>query len=177
MREFKVLAANIGGVGGRVYYNGQIVSEDNLHPTTIEPFLRNKFIEEVHGVSSQEEFVFSATHKPIVFNAASHSNGVFQSVADALRLEIENDKSLLGCVIVVGYNVAPYDAVRKKFPNSKIIPYQLEQLCSIGNMWWNHAGLSKEVKQWLTSCDEIWDYSIENIQFLRTQSLIKAKVK
>ena len=73
-------------------------------------------------------------------------------------------------VVILGYNVYwNVDEIRAKFPNEKIIIYQLEQI----SVWYDVSKRgaikirSNQYLRALNECDEIWDYDAENVLFLR----------
>ncbi len=83
-------------------------------------------------------------------------------------------------VVILGYNVYWNEKdLRAKFPNQKLIIYQLEQLCA----WYDvsHRGAikirSKQCLKALNECDEIWDYDVENILFLRDKVKVPMYLK
>lgn len=81
-------------------------------------------------------------------------------------------------IVVLGYNLGDLtiDQVRDKYPGSKIVIYQLEQLSSPDNLWFNEKhklpmvrSRTKRIDGWLKGADEIWDYDISNIRFLESK--------
>ena len=79
-------------------------------------------------------------------------------------------------VIVLGYNVGEsIHSFKKRYLNRKVIVYQLEQLYNYGSQWYNPKSnnpviqkRTKHIKEWLDNADEIWDYDLDNKEFLET---------
>lgn len=74
--------------------------------------------------------------------------------------------------VIVLMGVQLYEDVtkyRETFPNHKIILYQLEPLSEY-NAWWSIDKLTSQ----LHKVDEVWDYEINNINYLRTEHNIHA---
>ncbi len=67
-------------------------------------------------------------------------------------------------------NHQPLSITKERFPNRKLIAYQTEPL--VENHWVNSEPLIHN----LTFSDEVWDYDLENIRFLRSRG-IDAKFK
>jgi len=91
-----------------------------------------------------------------------------------------------GEIVVLGYNVSePFPAFRNRFPNAKIICYQLEQIFNNQSWWYDvnsGAGTPKRantdhINGWLQGCDEIWDYDLDNIEFLESIGYKNIKFK
>jgi hypothetical protein len=65
-------------------------------------------------------------------------------------------------VIVLGYHLLPsLEVVRNLYPGKRVIVYQLEQH-EVRRPW-----TTKKNKQILLSADEVWDYDIDNIEWLQ----------
>lgn len=72
---------------------------------------------------------------------------------------------LKNTTVVLGYNLDfNIDEFRAINPNKKIVIYQMEQL--YGKRWWN-----RKAEYILRNADEVWDYSTENIAFLKQQGI------
>ena len=100
----------------------------------------------------------------------SENRLVFDEVERMLRALYGEDPAYDDRVFVLGYNVARYTPadLRKRFPGKKVVVYQLEQLFE-GSKWAN-----RHTYAWLKGADEVWDYDLSNMEFLR-RSGIKAK--
>jgi hypothetical protein len=61
------------------------------------------------------------------------------------------------------------DVYREKYPGRKIIIYQLEPI-SEHNLWWPPWFVTQNLHQ----ADEVWDYDVTNIHYLREQCGIPA---
>ena len=75
-------------------------------------------------------------------------------------------------VVVLGYNVMNpnnIDDIRSKHPGCKLAVYNLEQLYD-GSPWVNHDSLI-----WFRKSDEIWDYNLENINYLARNGISGVK--
>lgn len=88
---------------------------------------------------------------------------VFNDVKRLLECKYSGDASFNDTIIVVGYNVANISpaAFRNSHPGKKIIVYNLEQFYP-GSRWFNERAID-----WFRMADEIWDYDLCNIDFLR----------
>ena len=93
----------------------------------------------------------------------SENRLVFDEVERMLRALYGNDPAYEDRVFVLGYNVARYtpDDLRRRFPGKKVVIYQLEQLFD-GSKWANGHTYS-----WLKGADEIWEYDLSNLEWLR----------
>jgi hypothetical protein len=70
--------------------------------------------------------------------------------------------------IVLGYHLIDYKKSLKKY---KYIPYQLEQI-SANNGWYAKSkDQTENYYKILSNAQSIWDYSIENIEFLKSMGL------
>lgn len=80
-------------------------------------------------------------------------------------------------VVILGYNRdCNMRELRKMFPGKKIIIYQLEQLYENKSDWYDSnaktgiiAKRTKHIRNMLSQCDEIWDYDLDNIEFLKSE--------
>jgi len=101
-------------------------------------------------------------------------NSAFYPVKVMLDEKYSNDKSFENTIIILGYNLGKkIDYYRENFPGKKIIVYQLEQLYNNKSLWYDKKSKNNLIKKrteqiidWLTKCDEIWDYDIDNKNFL-----------
>lgn len=77
------------------------------------------------------------------------------------------DPKYADTVLVMGYNVAKYgpEKLRRDYPGKRIVVYQLEQLFD-GSRWVNPKSAA-----WLKGCDEIWEYDLSNLEWLRRHGL------
>ena len=90
-----------------------------------------------------------------------------------------------GEIVVLGYNVSEsFQTFRKRFPNDKIICYQLEQIFNNQSWWFNSKATSglvyantQHILGWLRGCDEIWDYDLDNVEFLHSLGFKNVKFK
>jgi len=100
-------------------------------------------------------------------------NDVFSHIEITLRELYENDPAYENVLFVLGYNVLPnLRKIREKYPSFKIIIYQLEQLFKHNKTWVN-----KRCYDVLKAADEIWDYDEGNIQWMKQNYKLKAKLK
>jgi hypothetical protein len=103
-------------------------------------------------------------------------NPVFESVKtmvmDRYSLPVYKDS-----LVVLAYNniSCDIDKIRTENPGKKIIIYQLEQLYENKSQWYNEESSNttilkrtKHIEKCLKGCDEIWDYSLNNIRFLKS---------
>lgn len=78
-------------------------------------------------------------------------------------------------VVVLCYNDRwEFSQFKEQYPTQKIVVYQLEQISSKVNGWWNDASVNDvviertaRIKRWLDGCDEIWEYDLANFNFLQ----------
>jgi len=104
--------------------------------------------------------------------------------ASTQKMLHERFSHLKNTLVLLGYNNGVnVDEVRRNYPNRKIIIYQLEQLYGGDSLWYNEKstnqtiiGRTNNIKKALLSCDEIWDYDLDNIDFIK-QIGIKTKIK
>lgn len=107
----------------------------------------------------------------------------FIPVQKAMLEKFENVDEYRNILLLLGYNVGcDIDEYRRIYPGKKIIIYQLEQLFDNKSQWYNINSSNKEVvrrtkhiKETLQKCDEIWDYDIDNIEFLKSEGFDKIK--
>jgi predicted nucleotidyltransferase len=65
--------------------------------------------------------------------------------------------------VILGWHLLPF---KKEYSSFKYIPYQLEQLSSAA---WN--AFSENAKKVLSHAFKVWDYSSENVRFLKERGL------
>lgn len=96
----------------------------------------------------------------IVHNVANQ----FSHIELMLKSLYDHDPNYNNIVIILGYNVIHEEmkSFRKRYPNKIIITYQLEQLYR-GSKWVTSANI-----KFLRESDFVWDYDLENIEFLRS---------
>ena len=90
-----------------------------------------------------------------------------------------NDPNYQNYLVVLGYNVGPaISQIRKMYPSKKIVVYQLEQLYDYLSLWYNpndHRAFVRKrtshVHEWLVKADEIWEYDLDNIRFIKSLGL------
>lgn len=86
-------------------------------------------------------------------------------------------------LVLLGYNVGKdISEYRAKYTGRKIVIYQLEQLYNNCSQWYNLNSTSAAViertiniKKMLSDCDEIWDYDLDNIDFLIKEGFTNIK--
>lgn len=93
----------------------------------------------------------------------SENRLVFNDVERMLHAMYDGNSAFDDTVLIMGYNVARYlpDKLRKRYPGKRIVVYQLEQLFD-GSKWAN-----EHAYRWLKGCDEIWEYDLSNMEWLR----------
>jgi hypothetical protein len=113
----------------------------------------------------------------IINNNEDYTGKTFDSVLKFLNWKapqlVNINENIL---IVVGYNEGKtIFEIKQQYPNYKIIIYQLEQLFGYQSLWFNPKSTSsmvinrtKHIKNWLDNVDEIWDYDLDNIEFLNS---------
>lgn len=92
---------------------------------------------------------------------------VFGDISRMLDAVYGSDPAYADTVLIMGYNVAPYgpQKLRKDYPGKRIVVYQLEQLFD-GSKWVN-----KHAAAWFNGCDEIWEYDLSNLDWLRRHGI------
>lgn len=93
----------------------------------------------------------------------SENKVVFSEVERMLHALHDGDKAYDDTVVVLGYNVAKYlpSKLRREYPGKKLVVYQLEQLFD-RSKWAN-----EHTYKWLKNVDEIWEYDLSNLEWLR----------
>jgi hypothetical protein len=87
----------------------------------------------------------------------------FSAVEKYIKEQFSFDKNT---VVVLGYNMQfKLSDFRRKHRGKRVIIYQLEQLAK-GRRWWN-----PNAEKILRGADEVWDYSLENIKFLKEHGI------
>ena len=119
-----------------------------------------------------------------VINLKGDDENVFTTMQKALKKKYVDDDTLIDCVIVLGYNCGvKFSDFKKTYPNKKIIVYQLEQIATPKNLWWDEnsehqfvRNRTSAAREWLFGCDLIWDMSVENIEFMVHQGIYRSKI-
>jgi len=87
-------------------------------------------------------------------------------------------------LVILGYNKMNMSIsdFKKKYPTKKIVIYQLEQLNDCNSHWYNTKSEDPYIieatnsnKKKLKKCDEIWDYDLDNIKFLKSEGFKNVK--
>jgi hypothetical protein len=126
-------------------------------------------------LSSISDKPFSQCHPLQCLNLRGDETNAFSAIQNFIEEAFAENPSYLNYLVVLGYNLSDVtpDELREKFPGRKIVAYQLEQLSSPDNLWFNEKHKltmvrtrTKRIKKWLSESDEIWDYDICNIRFL-----------
>ena len=92
---------------------------------------------------------------------------VFTEVARMLKEQCGGKPEFANTVFILGHvdTRCTLKMMREKYPNKKLVVYQLEQMyngCKYAN---------KHVFEWLTGADEIWDYDLDNIEWLAKKGI------
>jgi len=101
----------------------------------------------------------------------------FESVRTMILSKYQNQFKYNNTLVILSYNVDfNISEYREKYPNYKVVIYQLEQLYDNKSQWYNIksnngnvVNRTKHIQKALSECDEIWDYSLDNINFLKTE--------
>lgn len=108
-------------------------------------------------------------------------NNIFIPIQKMLESRYTKLNEYTDYLVVLGYNIGyennfNISNLRVKYPNKKIVIYQLEQLYNFGSQWYNPKSENRTVlirteyiKKILSECDEIWDYDLDNIEFLKKE--------
>ena len=114
-----------------------------------------------------------------VYNVYNETFGCIKTYVEDIY---DNDSDYDDYLIILGYNNKDFniDDIKKQYPHKKIVIYQLEQLYGGCSNWWNDNANTKfvkdntvHVKHQLRWCDEIWDYDVNNIDFLKEHNINK----
>lgn len=106
--------------------------------------------------------------KYIIINEYNH---YFDHVAKML-LEYYDTHDYNDTVFLLGvYCKTPMEYFRELYPGKKLIVYQLEQLFSGGFNWHDPKSIITNIKK----ADEIWDYDLLNITYLKWHEVIVDK--
>lgn len=100
-------------------------------------------------------------------------NIAFDHIEIMLKSLYEYDPEHRNTVFVLGYNIMKGNGIellRNLYPKMKIIIIQLEQ------MFFKSPWVTKKKIEFLSQCDEIWDYDQSNIMFLRNTFAITPKL-
>ncbi len=94
-------------------------------------------------------------------------NGAFDHIEIALKELGDKNPNFDKVVFVLGYNCFEnLNFVKDKYPDYKVIIYQLEQLSNSKSPWWNNRTYNN-----LKQADEVWDFSLNNIKFLHNNKI------
>jgi len=119
-----------------------------------------------------------------IINFNTKRKYVFRSVEQMIMSNYGNLDEYKNTLVVLGYNITfNINDIRKEYPNRKIVIYQLEQLFDNKSNWYNSkssdtklVSITKHIRRALEQCDEIWDYDLDNIDFIKSEG-ITTKIK
>ena len=94
----------------------------------------------------------------------------FNEVAVMLKEMYGDNPDYDDTVFWLGYNILTSSNLRVKYPNKRLIIFQLEQLSDSSP--YNNS----RVKRILKTADEIWDYDEHNVEWIKKSLGIKAKL-
>lgn len=94
-----------------------------------------------------------------------------------------NDEKYNNSILVFAYNRGePFNEFKKLCPNKKIIIYQFEQIYNNFSEWYNPNSNILHIKKrtehlngWFKNVDEIWDYDVNNLVFLKKMGFNNVK--
>jgi hypothetical protein len=101
----------------------------------------------------------------------------FEGVRTMVLSNYQNQFKYNNILVILGYNIE-FNILKyqEKYPNYKIVIYQLEQLYDNKSQWYNInskngevVNRTKHIQKSLSECDEIWDYDLDNINFLKAE--------
>lgn len=103
----------------------------------------------------------------------------FESVKQMIMLNYGNLVEYKNTLVVLGYNITfNISHIRKEYPDRKVVIYQLEQLFDNKSNWYNSktdnpklVEITRHIRRALEECDEIWDYDIDNIDFMKSEGI------
>jgi hypothetical protein len=126
---------------------------------------------------AEYNFISNVSTELCVLNTTKTNNkSAFKTTQKWVHNRFNSVYSSKDYVIVLGYNtgVSIFE-FKKKYPNRKVIVYQLEQLFNCLSGWYDSNSTNSlikkrtnHVKEWLDNADEIWDYDLDNIEFLNS---------
>ena len=170
--KYRVVALSVSGRGKKIYESGDVVSAEAFRPGDVGRLLDAGFIEVASKAGGVDDSIF--TRGIGIANLKGHNNNAFSWVEESIRKTHYNDSSNL--IIVLGYNgaeVSDLIALKKNYPDKKIIIYQLEQISAPNNLWLNPDSdqdfvlkRTRRLLSWFQNCDGIWEYSRQNLKLL-----------
>lgn len=110
----------------------------------------------------QRSVLTFATSRTNMLQIENFNPFYFSEVETMLKAKFGNQQGMDGTIVVLGSNdsnITP-EQWRQQHPGSRLVVFNLEQLYK-GSPW-----LTNKVLAWLKGADEIWDYDVENINFL-----------
>lgn len=97
-----------------------------------------------------------------MFTIENYNPFVFADVETMLRAKFANTAGMDNTVVVLGSGISKLtpEQFKQQHLGMRLVVYNLEQLFK-GSPWLNNKTMA-----WLAAADEVWDYDIENINFL-----------
>lgn len=119
-----------------------------------------------------------------VINFDTKRKYVFEGVKQMIMSNYGNLIEYKDTLVVLGYNITfNINDIRKEYPNRKVVIYQLEQLFDNKSIWYNSKSsdpklikVTRNIRRALEECDEIWDYDLDNIDFIKSEG-VTTKIK
>lgn len=136
----------------------------------------NKIINSYHEIKLTELLKNNDSIQCII--SRNIENNPFEPVKKMILDKYSNLSKYNNSLVILGYNrmIIEISEYRKMYPNKKIIIYQLEQLFDNKSQWYNKYSdkqwiidSTNNIKRRLSECDEIWDYDLDNINFLKSE--------
>lgn len=90
----------------------------------------------------------------------------WKMLADATRKNYYDGDAVVIMGVYLHEDISVY---REKYPGKKLVVYQLEPI-SAHNAWWSADIITRNLK----AADEVWDYDVVNIEYLRENCGISA---
>lgn len=165
----------------KAYYKEWItILADTNNNIIYNDLIKKKYIGDYALLTDDYNYIKSLKSEKLkVYNVYNETFGCIKTYVEDIY---DNDSDYDDYLIILGYNDSKFsiDDVRKQYPHKKIVIYQLEQLYGGCSNWWNDNANTKfvkdntvHVKHQLRWCDEIWDYDVNNIDFLKEHNINK----
>jgi len=146
---------------------------------------KNKILAHINLNSKEEipEIEFNDSKLKCVILGGHIDKSPFQNPLKMVEELYGNNEEYNDTIVVFGYNRGTlFDDFKEQYPNKKIIIYQFEQVYNNLSQWYNiYSNDPKVIKRtahlrdWFSKVDEIWEYDINNLIFLKSEGFENIK--